>query len=210
MKNKKAFTLIEIILVVAIIGMLAWILFKTYITMSQIAFRVEQQKIVNQELLFVTETLQNLSNRNEIDYSKYNDDTIENNINLVETKWLANILYMTGDDGSVSIFSSGNCVALNERLDREKLEIWCNLVLQKDDKSIVLTKDLVYITDALFKLIPFADDESYIQDSGLCESNYLACIGDPGFWFVANIYNRWHDTSRTNNVSVFVQQFFNI
>jgi len=39
--------------------------------MSKISFRVEQQKIVNQELLFVTEALQNLSNRNNIDYSRY-------------------------------------------------------------------------------------------------------------------------------------------
>ena len=204
--NKKAFTLIEVILVVAIIGMLAWILFKTYITMSQIAFRVEQQKIVNQELLFVTETLQNLANRNEIDYTKYQ----ENNISLVDSKWLANILYMTGEDWVISMFSSWNCVALNDELSGKNLEIWCNLMLQKDDKNIVLTKDLVYMTDSLFKIIPFANDESYRQDDELCESNYLACIWDPWFWFVANIYNRGHDDSRTNNVSIFVQQFFNI
>jgi prepilin-type N-terminal cleavage/methylation domain-containing protein len=82
MLNKKAFTLIEITLVVAIIGLLAGILFKTYITMSQISFRVEQQKIVNQELLFVTETFQNLANRNKIDYERY----VDNDINLVESK----------------------------------------------------------------------------------------------------------------------------
>jgi prepilin-type N-terminal cleavage/methylation domain-containing protein len=80
--NKKAFTLIEITLVVAIIGLLAGVLFKTYITMSQISFRVEQQKIVNQELLFVTQTLQNLANRNNIDYKRYDD----NDINLVNLK----------------------------------------------------------------------------------------------------------------------------
>ncbi len=209
--NKKAFTLIEIILVVAIIGMLSWILFKTYITMSQISFRVEQQKIVNQELLYVTETLQNLANRNEIDYTRYNNDTADNNINLVKTSWITNILYMTWEDWSISLFSSWSCVSLNQELDKAKLEVWCSLVLQKDDKKIVLTKDLVYMTDALFKIIPFADEASYIQNIELCESNYLACIGDPGFWFIANIYNRGHDeNNRTNNVSIFVQQFFNI
>ena len=145
-----------------------------------------------------------------LNYTKYNDDTI-NNINLVETRWLANILYMTGEDWSISIFSSGNCVSLNDDVDREKLDIWCSLVLQKNNKNIILTKDLVYMTDALFKIIPFAEEESYIQDSELCKSNYLACIGDSGFWFIANIYNKWHDElNRTNNVSVFVQQFFNI
>ena len=210
MINKKAFTLIEVILVVAIIGMLAWVLFKTYITMSQIAFRVEQQKIVSQELLFVTEIFQNLANRNEIDYTKYNN-VLDNNINLVETRWLSNILYMSWEDWMISIFSSGDCVSLNDDIDKENLKIWCNLILQKNDKNIVLTKDLVYMTDALFKIIPFADEETYIKDSDLCKSNYLACIGDPWFWFISNIYNKWHDEfNRTNNVSIFVQQFFNI
>jgi hypothetical protein len=48
-------------------------LFKTYITISQISFRVEQQKIVNQELLFVSEIMQNFANRNKINYDEYPD-----------------------------------------------------------------------------------------------------------------------------------------
>jgi hypothetical protein len=44
--------------------------------MSQISFRVEQQKIVNQELLFVTEILQNLANRNDIDYDRYDNNDV--------------------------------------------------------------------------------------------------------------------------------------
>ncbi len=207
MINKKAFTLIEIILVMSIIGLLAGILFKTYITMSKISFRVEQQKIVNQELLFVTETLQNLANRNEIDYARYGSG----DSSLVGTRWLTNVLYMTWEDGMISVFSSWDCISLNDDVSRDNLTTWCSFILNKDDKNIVLTKDLVYITDALFKIIPFADEASYIQYPALCESNYLACIWDPWFWFIANIYNRGHDESnRTNNVSIFVQQFFNI
>jgi len=57
-------------------------LFKTYITISQISFRVEQQKYLNQEMLFVSETLQNFANRNKIDYDKY----YEENIKLNQTK----------------------------------------------------------------------------------------------------------------------------
>jgi hypothetical protein len=150
--------------------------------------------------------LQNLANRNNIDYKRYDD----NDINLVNLKWLTNILYLIWEDWLVAVFSSGDCVDLNDELSRENLNIWCNLVLKKDDKDIVLTKNLVYITDALFKIIPFATDKVYAENSELCQSNYLACIGDVGFRFTANIYNKGHDDSWTNNVSIFVQQFFNI
>lgn len=204
LKNKKAFTLIEITLVVVIIGVLAWVLFKTYITMSQISFRVEQQKVVNQELLFVSEFLQNIANSNQIDYSKYEDQ-------LVVNKWMTNILYMTWWEWEISVFASGNCVNLDQSVDREVLDVWCNLFLNRDGKDIKLTSDWVYLTEALFKIVPFADEKSYLQDIRLCDSNYLACIDDPGFWFISTIYSIWYNpNSWTNNVSIFVQQFFNI
>jgi len=191
-------------MVVLIIGVLAWILFKTYITMSQISFRVEQQKIVNQELLFLSENLQNLANRNQIDYQKYWDD-------LIKSNGISKILYMTWQDWEISIYASGNCLDLDEELTRENLNKWCGLVLEKNDKIIDLTSHLVYTTKSLFKIIPFVNSESYIDDSSLCASNYLACINDPWFWFTIQLYNKWHDENNwTNNVSMFVQQFFNI
>ena len=192
------------IMVVLIIGVLAWILFKTYITMSQISFRVEQQKVVNQELLFVSETLQNLANRNQIDYDKYNNS-------LVDSLGISEVLYMSGEDWEIAIYASGNCLDLDEELAREDLDEWCGLVLEKEDKVIELTSHLVYTTKSLFKIVPFVKSESYITDSSLCDSNYLACVNDPWFWFTIQLYNKWHDeTSWTNNVSMFVQQFFNI
>lgn len=204
LKKKKAFTLIEITLVVVIIGVLAWVLFKTYITMSQISFRVEQQKVVNQELLFVSEFLQNMANNNEIDYFKYWDQ-------LIDSKWITNILYMTWWEGPLSVFSSGDCVDLDEDSDRDVLDIWCNLFLNKNWKDIKLTSDGVYLGEVLFKIVPFANEETYLQDMSLCDSNYLACIDDPWFWFISKIYSIWYNSnSWTNNVSIFVQQFFNI
>jgi prepilin-type N-terminal cleavage/methylation domain-containing protein len=94
--KKKAFTLIEILIVLFIVGMLIGIMFKVYTTVAQIAFRVEQQKNVNQELLFMSEILQNFSNRNKIDYSKYGDDrSVDSRNNLVVNNGYTNVLYMT-------------------------------------------------------------------------------------------------------------------
>lgn len=201
---KKAFTLVEIIMVVLIVGVLAWILFKTYITMSEISFRVEQQKVVNQELLLLSETLQNLANRNEIDYQKYHRD-------LVDSDGISEVLYMEWEDGNISIYSSGDCLDVGEHIESENVENGCSLVLDRWWKTIRLTSDLVYVSKPSFKIIPFQNTENYIDDMTLCESNYLACVSDPGFWFTARFYNKWYDkNNRTNNVSMFVQEFFNV
>ena len=200
--NKKAFTLIEMVLVVLIVWLLTWILFKTYITMSKISFRVEQQKIVNQELLFVTEALQNLSNRNNIDYSRYWAE-------LVDAEWLTHFLYLSGLDWKVAVFSSGDCVSLNSNPISDQVEHGCQLFLQKDDKNILLTNNNVYMSEVLFKVLPFVSDDMYLQDISLCKSNYLACLHAPGFWFNTKFYNKWHNDTWANNVSIFVEQFFN-
>jgi prepilin-type N-terminal cleavage/methylation domain-containing protein len=75
---KRAFTLIEMLIVICILGVFSAVLFRTYKTISDISFRVEQQKNVNEEFLFLSEVLQNFANRNSIDFAKYsslgNDD----------------------------------------------------------------------------------------------------------------------------------------
>ena len=203
MKNLKAFTLIEILMVTLIVGLLAWVLFKTYVTISQISFRVEQQKYVNQELLFVSETLQNFANRNKINYDKYWD--------LNQVNWVVDVLYMTWEDGSFSIYSQWSCVWLNEKPLPNDLLSGCFLILEKDWKQIKLTDSVVYVSKVWFKIIPYSDTQSYFNNLALCNSNYLACLNDYWFWFFANFYGKWYSPSNwSTNISLFVQQFFNI
>lgn len=208
MNKKRAFTLVEILMVVLIVWILVWVLFKVYITISQISFRVEQQKILNKELFFVSETMQNFANRNSIDYSKYNTNLISTNSNGI-----SDVLYLTWDDGEFSIYATGDCLSLNKEVLPENLSSGCNLVMKKwqDGDEIELTHDQVYITKTLFKIVPFMTNISYSENENLCESNYLACTNDPGFWIIMNMYSRWYQQNVwANQVSVFVNQFFNI
>jgi prepilin-type N-terminal cleavage/methylation domain-containing protein len=203
MNNRKAFTLIEILMVMLIVWLLAWVLFKTYITISQISFRVEQQKIINQELLFVSEMMQNFANRNKINYDQY--------VDLENTRWIVDTLYMTWEDGIFSIYSSGDCIDLNDVPTFENINNWCDIILNKNWDIINLTNHLIYSSKAVFKIIPFAESESYFENPNLCDSNYLACVNDHGFWFFAKFYTKWYNPeSWTNNVQLFIQQFFNI
>ncbi|MBO4516468.1 type II secretion system protein [bacterium] len=71
---KKAFTLIELLIVITILGILTLVLFSAYNKISEISFRVEQERKVNEELLFLSEVLQNFANRNSIDFDKYTGD----------------------------------------------------------------------------------------------------------------------------------------
>ena len=76
---KKAFTLIELLIVICILGIFSVVLFRTYNTISRISFRVEQQKKANEELLFLSEILQNFANRNSIDFDKYGNSLAATN-----------------------------------------------------------------------------------------------------------------------------------
>ena len=199
---KKAFTLIEMLIVICILGIFSAVLFRTYKTVSEISFRVEQQKNVNEEFLFLSEILQNFANRNSIDFGKYNES-------LGSTSWFTETLYLSWDDWKIEIYSSGTCIDFSQVPNFSQLQSWCALFLRKDDGDPVqLTSDSVYLSQAKFKIIPYSD--SYFE-SAECKTNYFACINDDGFWLFLDIYPKHYtDDVWANDVHLLVQQFFNI
>lgn len=66
---KKGFTLVEMLIVVLIFGILAGLLFKTYIAITRVAFRLEQEKNVSTTIVTVSRIIQNFTDRNTINYS---------------------------------------------------------------------------------------------------------------------------------------------
>ena len=191
---KKAFTLIELLIVICILGIFSAVLFRTYKTISEISFRVERQKTVNEEFLFVSEVLQNFANRNSIDFEKYRGE----GVSLADSMWFIDRLYLSGDDGKIQIYSSGDCV-----------KSWCALFLQiNEEDSVKLTNDSVYFSKAQFKIIPYSD--SYFEWID-CDKNYFACVNDDWFWLFVDIYPKLYNTEVwANDVHILVQHFFNI
>ena len=203
---KKAFTLIELLIVICILGIFSVVLFRTYKTISEISFRVERQKTVNEEFLFVSEVLQNFANRNSIDFEKYRGESIS----LTDSMWFVDKLYLSGDDGKIQIYSSGNCVKFSETPDFSNLQSWCALVLKiNEEDPVKLTNDSVYFSQAQFKIIPYSD--SYFDVWGDECNNYFACINDEWFWLFVDIYPKLYNTEVwANDVHILVQHFFNI
>ena len=71
MKRRSAFTLLELLIVMIILGVLFVMLLNTYNRISTMVFRVQQEKEVSQEILQTSQIIQNFADRNTIDYSKY-------------------------------------------------------------------------------------------------------------------------------------------
>ena len=68
---KKAFTLLETLISLVIIGILAVVLVQAYTTISGIAFRIQQEKNLSEESLMLTQIFQSLSDTTTIDYEAY-------------------------------------------------------------------------------------------------------------------------------------------
>lgn len=203
---KKAFTLIEILIVICILGIFSVVLFRTYKTISEISFRVEQQKNVNEEFLFLSEVLQNFANRNSIDFDKYW-------IDLINSKWFTWVLYLSWEDGQFSIYTSWNCASYWTEPLVEELSEWCSFFFQKTGgESIKITNDSVYFSQANFKIIPYLDNYfSSEEDAAPCDTNYFVCVNDDWFWLFTDIYPKSYNTGVwSNDIHVLVQHFFNI
>ncbi|MDR0282786.1 MAG: prepilin-type N-terminal cleavage/methylation domain-containing protein [Candidatus Peribacteria bacterium] len=76
---KKAFTLIEIIIVLIIIGILSLVLTQAYITITKLSFTIEQEKNLTEESLMITQILQSISDTATIDYDEYNGELYKTN-----------------------------------------------------------------------------------------------------------------------------------
>lgn len=202
MKRRNWFTLLELLIVMAILGILFVLLLRTYNRISTMVFRVQQEKEVTQEILQVSQIIQNFADRNTIDYQKYSGD-------LVASQWITEILYLTGQDGEISFFSSGTCVEPAEDYLLTGAWSWCYFYMNSQGtiKELINSKK-VAISKVVFKIIPFASEEQYLLLPDLCTGNYLQCLNAPGFRMIFKAYSINYWTQWATHVTIPFQQFF--
>ena len=97
-KFKKAFTLIEISIVVVIVWILFILLAKIYTTASSLYVYQTNIKSIEKDILFINQNIQNLVDSTEIDYSKYT--------NLENTYWFTGNLYLKWNNVKYKIYAS--------------------------------------------------------------------------------------------------------
>lgn len=207
MRISKWFTLIETLIVLIIIWILSVILMQTYTFISEISFRIAQEKNVTQETLFLSQIVQNLSDRNSIDYDRYST-TLWTGY-LTTQSWFTNIIYLSWQDWKIEIYSTWTCV--DPWLDIDFLTWWdqCYIQLIKNWITSNITNPLnVYISKTIFKIIPYDSATNYLNGISLCTS-YISCIHKPWFFIIAKAYSPTYNQQRYNRIKAPIQQFFN-
>ena len=224
----KWFTLVEMIIVIVIIGILAVVLTESYITISQVALRVEQEKNMSEESLILTQIFQAISDEATIDYEAYSGDSTQN---LKDNFWFTNILYLTWGQWSwTSIYTTWgeSCLHLYEEFPMDengnyldftdkiqKALTWCWLEMKQevgDGENPIITQlttpGKVITSEVMFKVIPYNTDEHYFADE--TNNNIVNDLHQPAFWMFIHLYAPLYQPKWTNKIDQPLQLFFNL
>lgn len=223
MKNK-AFTLVEILIVVWLFWLLSGIILQTYTTISRISYRIQQEKEIAKEALVFTQVLENLAQTTTIDYSEYKYPKLQRSEGIVSELHLKD-----EKNQGISINTTGTCFQASKLRDQK--ENWssseeetlktirnsdCKLILEKNWEKITLLDSKKFnISQAQFKIIPFISNQDLQkiyeienQDSNIKE---LPPAGKPGFWLFITLTSKHYTPSqRSNNVVLPLQTFVSL
>jgi prepilin-type N-terminal cleavage/methylation domain-containing protein len=199
---KKAFTLLETVIVLIIVGILAVVLVESYTTISGIAFRIQQEKNLTEESLLLTQMMQSITDTAKIDYDKYDSS-------LSESQGFTDILYLTGEQRSgTSITWSGDCLAL----EGEFADSDCQLVLSQNGKDtpLLATNGKIIVSQVLFRIIPFDSEERYYNLPAYKGQTLVNEVAKPAFWLFLHLYSPYYQPIGKNNIHQPLQLFFNL
>ncbi len=176
--KKKWFTLVELLIVIGIRWILTTVLFRVYTTISQISFKIQNNKIVYQQVNFLQNYIQNFLNWSKIDYSIYqninqsfekkpNFQNIDNQLDeqtaqylqnkIYLTDWFTNIIHLTGKN-SIWLFQTWNCIdftwnkkAFSNKIKNQNCRLQIIINWQKDN---ITNPDNTYLSNFIFKILP--------------------------------------------------------
>ena len=225
MKNK-AFTLVEILIVVWLFWLLSGIILQTYTTISRISYRIQQEKEIAKEALVLTQVLENLAQTTTINDSKYRYSDLQSSGGMVSELHLKD-----EKNQGISINTTGTCFQASELREQKQLELLpvekegtlknirnsnCKLILKKNKEEITLLDSKKFnISQAQFKIIPFISNQDLQkiyeienQDSNISK---LPQAGKPGFWLFITLTSKHYTPSqRSNNVVLPLQTFVSL
>lgn len=225
MKNK-AFTLVEILIVVWLFWLLSGIILQTYTTISRISYRIQQEKEIAKEALVLTQVLENLAQTTTIDYSEYKYSKLQTSEGMVSELHLKD-----ENNQGISINTTGTCFQASELREQKQLELLpvenektlktirnsnCKLILKKNKEEIALLDSKKFnISQAQFKIIPFISNQElqniYTSESKNTDIKELPPAGKPGFWLFITLTSKHYTPSqRSNNVVLPLQTFVSL
>ncbi len=217
-RTVKAFTLLEVLIVIVIIWILAIVLTESYITISRIALKVEQEKNLSEESLTLTQVFQSIADEATIDYWKYSAWS------LAESDGFTDILYLSWDVWSgASIYTTWECLDLDgnifvdndwnytgNALDMQSFS-GCSLILeQKWIKTELISSKKVVMSKIKFRIIPYDSEKNFFEDESYDHDNIINKIHKQAFWTFLHLYSPLYQPIGTNNIDQPLQLFFNL
>lgn len=189
---KKAFTLIELLLVIVIFGILSMLLFRTMGEMIRTNARVQQEKILATELINIQTTVNNIAEQ----YPYINREQYQDLPN--SARWFVSELHLTNWSGeTLTLQWTWDCAVS-----------WCSLqALINNTESIKLTNsNLTKISNITFKLLP----TQYYTGTQYTSNNFtISTISAPWFWIFGTLTNHLKNNA-PNKVSYTLQHFINL
>ena len=225
--KRKAFTLVEILIVLVIFWMLSWIMLKTYSTISQVSFRIGQDKELAKETLILSQVLDNISQTATIDYEAYEKKGTEMGTSeyLSDNNWFVDVLFLTWDIWTwTAVYSTGNCEYSSGIYNEDYIrptEEWapCKLVLSRwrTDVYPLWTSETILLGDTenwsweyivskiKFRVIPYDTSKNIINEF----KEYAPW--QPAFWAIGAIYSKFYNPKKRSTSSILpIQLFFGL
>lgn len=198
MKSRtKAFTLIELIISIVIVWLLAWVIFSTYRTILDITVRVENEKIVANEMLFAHQIIQSLVDNYTIDFSRYGY--------VIPNNGLTDSLYLTwrwANSTYIWWYTITLWGVYNDQIMLTK-EWWSSIPLTDHDS--------VTMSGLQFQITPSNAHGTWLIPVGSLYFNSINDIYHPAFWMRGVMYVRnYKENTYIRSVKQPLQSFFNI
>ncbi len=205
MHNKKFwFTLIELLISISIISILVVILFRAYNTISQVTFRSQQEKNTQQEMIWISQTLQNIADSHSIDFEKY--EWTQNHENL----------FLSGKTEKITITTTWICIPdiqITTWFTQEQREDPCQLIIVPQDELItpITTPSESFLSKPYFTIYPQKPNEEIINNNNQDWPPPFLNIRQPGFQVNFTIYTPLYEKwNRIKMSKILFQQFFNL
>ncbi len=197
--KKKGFTLVELLISTVIIGMLIGLLFQIFVLIARIAVKVEHERAVHNEIIYVMQTIQNLIDQWNIEFADYlNGNQYESRYGIFDSLNLIDTTTSPWRDYRYSI--NRNCISSGSV--ENYLCLTTNAIsISGSDVVLNLTdNDRVEVTNFYIKVLQSSDTET----------EYTKIVND-GFWLFMDVrIPQYDETRRWFRVDQKVQTFFNL
>lgn len=199
---KKWFTLIEVLIVTVILGILIAIILQSYVTMSRIAFGIQQQKAITEQLVYISQVLQNFADTTNIDYDAY---ALKFGTSyLIDNQGHTPVLLLTGQWGGIQLSAPSECSLTSIYASGTKHD--CYIYLTQSGTTNPVKLNTTAITTLRFVIMPQAPAQTYLDTPLLCNTNFINCLRTPAFWVFATLVSPY--TNNSQQLSIPIQQFY--